>query len=260
MSNQLFALAGAARVEGDADARADHELAPGDPDRLLEREEQPLRDADGMGLVRSVDQERELVAADPVDLLLGAQRAEEDAAQTAQHLVAFDVAVTVVYVFELVHVEEREREPGAGFARARERLAQVLVEGAPVREARQGIPPGLGVRQREPDRYTHCEQREAEEADEVERLDRITMARNVVPALGERLPRHHHLISPHILRAQTGMGHMDEPRLRQSEHERAQGREESGQQSHTRTFSPVAPLSKVLQHQSGQQKCSLQAG
>src|SRR5439155_2146006 len=92
VANQLFALAGTARVEGDADARADHELAPGDPDRLLEREKQPLRDADGMGLVRSVEQERELVAAEPGERVARAARLREALGNRLEQLVARVVA------------------------------------------------------------------------------------------------------------------------------------------------------------------------
>ncbi len=97
-------------MQGDADARADHELAPGDPDRLLECEEQPLRDADGMGFVRSVEQQRELVAAEPGQGVARAARLREALGNGLEQLVARVVAEAVVDLLEAVEVDEQDGE------------------------------------------------------------------------------------------------------------------------------------------------------
>src|SRR6266540_390923 len=87
MPDQLLALARTAGMESDADAAADHELPPGDPDRLGENVEQPRRDADGMCLVRPVEQDCELVAAEPGERLLQAVAEERAVGQRGEPVV-----------------------------------------------------------------------------------------------------------------------------------------------------------------------------
>ena len=117
--------------------------------RLTERLPHPIGHL-GSRRGRPFDDERELLAPDAEDLVLGANDAHENAADRAQHLVAREVPFAIVDLLEVVEVEDDEGDPRRLVARLAQHLRQVLVEGALVREARERVAPGLGVRQREP--------------------------------------------------------------------------------------------------------------
>ena len=91
------------------------------------------------------DHNRELVAAEPEDLLVRADRAQEDAGERREHLVARRVAEGVVDLLEVVDVEEHEGDVGR-----LDQGVEVLVEGAPVREPGQRVAACLGEGQRRP--------------------------------------------------------------------------------------------------------------
>src|SRR6266540_4602545 len=108
MPDQLLALARTAGMESDADAGADHELPPGDPDRLGENVEQPRRDADGMCLVRPVEQDCELVAAEASERVGGPARRVEALRDGLQQLIARIVPEAVVHLLEPVEIDEQD--------------------------------------------------------------------------------------------------------------------------------------------------------
>ena len=91
------------------------------------------------------DHNRELVAAEPEDLLVRADRAQEDAGDGREHLVARRVAESVVDLLEVVDVEEHEGDVGR-----LDQCVDVLVEGATVREPGQRVAACLGEGQRRP--------------------------------------------------------------------------------------------------------------
>ena len=123
----------------------------------------PLRN-EQRGLAPSVDEHRELLAADPEDAFVGAHAAAEDDGDPAQDLVALLVAARVVQPLEVVEVEQDEAERVV----ARDRRLEPLLEGAPVRKPGQHVAPRLRaaesqralVRERGSREIRHrCEQR-----------------------------------------------------------------------------------------------------
>jgi hypothetical protein len=71
----------------------------------------------------------------------------EDAGQRSEHLVSDGVAARVVHGLEAVDVQQGDGDEG--LARFGEHLLEMLVEGAAVQEASEGVTPRLGKRQRE---------------------------------------------------------------------------------------------------------------
>ena len=97
---------------------------------------------------RPVDHERELVAADAEDLVLGTDHPQEDTAHLPQDLVADGVSLLVIRALEPVEIEEDERDGAVGRPSLRRKRAHELVEGAFVREPGERVTPRLRVRQR----------------------------------------------------------------------------------------------------------------
>ena len=94
-------------ADGDADARRDLELVLADLHRRPQRRHRLL--GQRAGVVERVDagaHEDELVAADPTDDVVVAQRGPEPTRYGAERLVADRMADPVVDLLELVHVEE----------------------------------------------------------------------------------------------------------------------------------------------------------
>ena len=108
-----------------------HALA-GHLDAVLEVVQQPLRDGHRVDLAaRAVEQQRELVAAEPGGGVALAQAAAQPVGHRAQQLVAGVVAVAVVDRLELVDVEQQHADARAA---ALERVLEPVVEERAVRE------------------------------------------------------------------------------------------------------------------------------
>ena len=84
-------------------------------------------------------QERELVAADPRQHVLGARGLLELGGDDGQHLVPGPVSRGVVDLLELVEVDQHERQRPAVSQRTRDLGLQPLVERAVIREARERV-------------------------------------------------------------------------------------------------------------------------
>ena len=144
VADQLLRV-GVGPAERDPDRPGDHQLAVGDRERLGERGQHPLRDDRRLARVGHVlQQDGELVAADPRDGVAGAQRGVEPARDRLEQPVAGLVAERVVDELEAVEVEEQHG--GAAVAVAAARAAQRLLE--PVEEQRPVREPGERVVER----------------------------------------------------------------------------------------------------------------
>ena len=82
-------------------------------------------------------QHRELVAAEPGDVVAGAQRGADPRPELGQHAVAGVVAERVVELLEVVEVDHEQRERAVRLARPLDRAAQLAVEPAAVRQPGQ---------------------------------------------------------------------------------------------------------------------------
>ena len=89
----------------------------------------------------------ELVAADSIHVLVCAHGPQEDACERCEHFVPGGVAAGVVDGLEAVHVEQRDSD--GVVAVLLEQPVELLVEGAAVGEAGEGIAPRLRERERE---------------------------------------------------------------------------------------------------------------
>ena len=111
--------------ERDPDARADRDRAVAQLQRVGERVEDALRDASGLvGRVEIVDEDRELVAAEPGDRVEVAEVRVESVGDRDQERVAGEVTEAVVHVLEPVEIDDHDRDVAAdaraaGRARAR---------------------------------------------------------------------------------------------------------------------------------------------
>ena len=83
-------------------------------ERLLERELDALGDAGGALVVAAVEQDGELVAAEPRRQVAGAQAGAQAAGEGDQQLVADLVAEAVVDALEVVEVEEEHDGAAVG--------------------------------------------------------------------------------------------------------------------------------------------------
>jgi hypothetical protein len=110
VAKQILAAATPSPVEGDADTRANAQLAAGDPSRLPERSQQPLRDGDRMRLVRAVDQDGKLVAAEARQGVAGPELGVEPLRDDLEQLVPGVVAQAVVDLLEPVEVDQQDGE------------------------------------------------------------------------------------------------------------------------------------------------------
>ncbi len=110
LTHERLAGVRAAGAKADADAAARGPVLAGDPHRRSDRLEQPLGQGARIGLGRaSLDQDRELVAAEPGDRISGADAAAQGIGNRYKHLVARMVAMVVVDRLEVVEVEEEGR-------------------------------------------------------------------------------------------------------------------------------------------------------
>ena len=130
----------ARRVGEPGRERRQLEAAPVPPDGAKDALGGALRSSRVVG-----NHHRELVAAEPEDLLVRADRAQEDAGERREHVVARRVAESVVDLLEVVDVEEHEGDVGR-----LDQCVEVLVEGATVREPGQRVAACLGEGQRRP--------------------------------------------------------------------------------------------------------------
>ena len=119
-----------------AEARRRGDLAPVEDERRLERAAHALGDLPRLVGAREVlEQDGELVAAEPRGGVLGAQAGRQSLGGRAQQLVADRVAEAVVDRLEVVEIDEDHRELTAVAPAARERQGQAILEQRPVGEA-----------------------------------------------------------------------------------------------------------------------------
>ena len=128
-------------VDGDADARAHHQLTPLDPEWLAERGLSAARDLLGLlDRLDPVEEDRELVAADPGDRVTGTEACRKPACSRYQELVADGVVEAIVYDLEAIEVEEEDGAPVRLLAlRALQGLGQAIQEERAVRKAGERI-------------------------------------------------------------------------------------------------------------------------
>ena len=123
------------REERDADAGVDVDVDAADRERFLERGAQPQARGAGRGLVAGLEDDRELVAAQPRQRVVLAQQLLQPRADLAQHLVAGVVAERVVELLEAVEVDQQQRELVAVRAARLDRRVQRVDQVAAVAEA-----------------------------------------------------------------------------------------------------------------------------
>ena len=118
-----------------AEARRRGDLAPVEDERRLERAAQALGDLPRLVGAREIlEQDGELVAAEPRGGVLGAQAGRQSLGGRAQQLVADRVAEAVVDRLEVVEIDEDHRELTVVAPAARERQGQAILEQRPVGE------------------------------------------------------------------------------------------------------------------------------
>ena len=133
------------RPERDSHARADEHLAPLDLERLLQGRDDPLRGVDGR--CRSgnlLDEDGELVTAEPRDRVAGRERVAEPHTDTAQERVPRPMAERVVDALEVVEVEEEDGDLGTCELAAKDEcMLDAVREERAVRESGQSVVEGL---------------------------------------------------------------------------------------------------------------------
>ena len=127
----------------DPDARPDRRLLARHREGHPQRIDDPVGDAGGMAEVRLIlDQDRELVPAEPRRQVVGPQDAAEPIGDVDQQPVAGRVPVRVVDHLEVVEIEEEDdRRPGRGLVR--EERVDAFDEQAPVRQPGERVVIGL---------------------------------------------------------------------------------------------------------------------
>jgi len=126
--------------ERDPDGDADVGTGSFDVERISERGEQPVGDMTGSGSVGHVSQQhRELIAADPRELVTRAQAGAQAGRDLHENDVADVVAVVVVDRLEVVEIAECNRHVSLT---DRQRLGQPSAELRTVGHARQRVVPG----------------------------------------------------------------------------------------------------------------------
>src|SRR5438094_10455401 len=111
--NQFFAVS-RARIEDDADARPERDVAACDDDGFGHAVEQPKRKCNNFGLRDVFEQERELIAAEAGDGIALSDDALEPLRNLAQQPIAGVVPEAVVDLLEPVEVDEEDRDELAG--------------------------------------------------------------------------------------------------------------------------------------------------
>ncbi len=130
------------RADADADAGRDEELVSGEGERGGQRVENPARDRTGAaGVVRFLEQHRELVAAPAADGVVGPHTETKSLGHLAEQLVPGGVAEGVVEMLEPVEVEveEHHRDAAAGAAGPGQRVFAARSEEKPVGQAGKWI-------------------------------------------------------------------------------------------------------------------------
>ena len=109
--------------------------------------EQPLRDRDGLGLAGDIlEQDRELVPAEPRGRVAGTDRDPEPLADRLQDLIPGGMPESVGEELEVVEIEEEHRDPPrAPTAQSIEDMIESVQEQASVGQARQRVAVGLVV-------------------------------------------------------------------------------------------------------------------
>ena len=141
--------------EGDADAHRDEQLA------LLE-EERPLQlGAEALGhrgdrarVLHVLEEDGELVAAEPGDGVLRPQADGQPLAEADEQLIARAVSEAVVDDLEAVEIEEQHREQLASALGARQGMGEAIDEERSIGQAGERIAEGLPRELIEPARGT----------------------------------------------------------------------------------------------------------
>ena len=119
LPEQFGGIAGLGASLGHADADGDNQGVSSDDERCAQRAQDPLGDLNGdrAALVVFHDQDRELVAAEAGDQVLGAGAAVEPVSQLGEKRVACFMSLCVVDVLEVVDVDEEQAVlPGPALA------------------------------------------------------------------------------------------------------------------------------------------------
>src|SRR5262249_40163837 len=138
VANELLA-ARAARAEDDADARAEGDVPTRDGDRLRQVLDEASGERDGLLAADVLEQQRELVSAEPGDRVARAHDLLEPARDDPQELVAGVVAEAVVDLLEAVEVDEENGDLVLGARRPRKFVVEAVAEESAVGEAGEGV-------------------------------------------------------------------------------------------------------------------------
>src|SRR5258708_24866278 len=132
-------------AEGDADTGRREDFAAGDRKRVAQRLLNPERHRVGLlGIADRIQQDRELVAAQPGERVFFTQTRFQPPRNGGQQLIADQVAEAVVDDLEAVEIEVEGREPIAALLKLElgESLAEALDEHRAVAQAGQRIAEG----------------------------------------------------------------------------------------------------------------------
>ena len=105
--------------------------------------EQPAADRHRLPLVRAVEEQAELVAAEPCDRVARAQDVLEPPGDRRQERISRIVPEAVVHSLEAVDVDDQHAERPARPRRERDRLVEAVAEQGPVRHSREAVVVGL---------------------------------------------------------------------------------------------------------------------
>ena len=132
------------RPERDADACLHGDVRPDDRHGAPHRGEDPSRNRHGaLRLVDALDQDRELVAAEPRARVLGPDARADPLGNHDQEIVSSRVAKAVVDGLEVVEVDEEHREEVASTCPTLDRMRDPLGEERAVREPGERVVEGL---------------------------------------------------------------------------------------------------------------------
>ena len=145
VAQQLLAALVARMPQGDAHAGRRIELTPGHPQRPAQQGQQArCQVAHAAAAVLAGDQDREFVAAQARDHVVGAHRRHQPLGHFHQQAVAGGMAHAVVDQLEPVQVQEQHRERHAvAQARTLDRMTQAVEQVGPVGQAGQVVVQGL---------------------------------------------------------------------------------------------------------------------
>ncbi len=145
VAQDLLGVGVAGRAVGDTDRGGHQDIVPVDREVHAQDFLDAVGHVDGAaGVVHPVDQDRELVAAQPRHGVAGAEKVLEPAGDAHQQLVADRVAEAVVDVLEAVEVEKEDREVGLGPPlQVGQSAGQTVQEEDPVGEPGQTVVEGV---------------------------------------------------------------------------------------------------------------------